>query len=477
MSVRQLTGPSAPAPSHPAMHPEMPTSHRLPIAALSICLSLPAALPAQSEADSKAPRKPTTARRVGKTAVENARALEEEKRLASEKERTWAAKEQTSGTGAFQLAGGATQDGETSKEDKKRAEDKKRSDARAAAASSRDRTKSLRGQRTRANSSKRTSPRSSRGTPPRSRTSSRDRAASAKKSAATRTAADRARASSKTTEKPTDKKAEKSQAAADEKKGFIASTLDWVRANAVWILSALGAGTLLVLGWAFLGGRRKGDHGEDFLESLDEELERPGRGLKKGRRGLKKRGPHRGVAVERFSSTKISAKDVNDRLAKGTVDGETVETNREYALVVDEEALNPELGSVDQKTGRGFNDESSIRELIGRRDYDAAYQVYVEHLEEDGSREFHDDVEETLGEYFLANREYDRAARVLEHHVATHSREDISPETYFTLGYLHFQTRTLNKSRRFFKLFVETEKNPERTQRARRILASLESVS
>lgn len=243
----------------------------------------------------------------------------------------------------------------------------------------------------------------------------------------------------------------------DETGGGLTGKLrDFVKGNYGWILGVLGVGLLGVLSWIFLGARRK-KRGEPFLEPLDDELEAASsRGSKSGR----------------FSSTRIRAADVDSRLSGRGVTTEDVETDREYAFVVDEADLKQK--EVDEHTGREYAEESSIRECLRSDDLDGAWAAYTSVIERDGTTEFHVEVEKELSEQLLGARDYAKAARVLEHQVATHAAEDVDPDTYFNLGYIHFQTKTVNKSRRFFKLFVENDRRPEFVARARRILAGLE---
>ena len=177
----------------------------------------------------------------------------------------------------------------------------------------------------------------------------------------------------------------------------------------------------------------------------------------------------------RFSTTKIQAREVNDRLE---VDATEVETDREYALVVDEEALKkPAADNVDEHTRQMYADSSEIDKLLEARKFDDAYEAYVGRIQNTGIVEFHSEVEKSLSDHFLSTREFDKAARILEHHVATHAADDIATETYFNLGYVHFFNKKMNKSRRFLKLYVEREENPGRIDRARKILSVLEQSS
>ena len=100
--------------------------------------------------------------------------------------------------------------------------------------------------------------------------------------------------------------------------------VSFIRNYATWILVVLGGALLGVLAWAWFGSR-----GKRAVESPFAEL-----GLAVETRAK----PAAAPASGRYSSTKIQAGDVSDRIA-GSVKTTEVETDREYALVVDEEAL------------------------------------------------------------------------------------------------------------------------------------------
>ena len=227
----------------------------------------------------------------------------------------------------------------------------------------------------------------------------------------------------------------------------------------MWILGVLALALVAILSWFFLAGRGSRG-GRPFLESVDDEMEGETR-----------------PPLRKYSSTKISAADVNARLG-GAVTETEVETDREYALVVDEEALkmSPLAEEIDEHTGKQYADDRAIRQLVGQKKYGQAYEEYLKRIEEEGAIEFHGDLERTLSEYFIRKRELETAARILEHHVATHAAEDIDPQTYFNLGYIHVLTHTFNKSRRFLRLFVESGSKPEHVARAKVILRTLEKV-
>ena len=157
------------------------------------------------------------------------------------------------------------------------------------------------------------------------------------------------------------------------------------------------------------------------------------------------------------------------------MEGTEIETDREYALVVEEDALIAKAPEVDEHTGHEFEDDATIRTLLGDKDFIGAYREYCERLESDGASEFHADVEYALSEHFLEGREFREASHILEHHVATHAKQDVAPRVYFNLGYIHAVTGTYNKSRRFLRLFVDSESDPQFIARAKGILASLDS--
>ncbi len=155
---------------------------------------------------------------------------------------------------------------------------------------------------------------------------------------------------------------------------------------------------------------------------------------------------------------------------------QAADVEREYALVVKEEDLKmpplPEEGD----SSRRKVDCASIKNLMERRNFDEAYQQYVECIDADRKSELNPNLERKLGEHFIRSGQLDKAARILEHHVATHTRDEIHPETYFSLAYIHFRGKTINKSRRYFRLFVERHKDPAQVDRARKILARLDRV-
>ena len=240
--------------------------------------------------------------------------------------------------------------------------------------------------------------------------------------------------------------------------GFIGWLKDAIRSYALWIVLVLFACVAGVVTWMWIGGSSEQPLEEAFTP-LDSEEKGSGSNQKS----------------TRYSTTKIKARDVNDRL-EGGVEETQVETDREYALVVDEDALKSNrTEEIDEHTGHAYADSAEIERLLDNKEFDAAFKTYVRHIEVEGEAEFHSDIEKTLSEHFLQHREFDKAARVLEHHVATHAPEDVSSETYFNLGYIHFFNRTMNKSRRFLKLFVENAKDAQHVDRAKKILRTIDA--
>lgn len=153
------------------------------------------------------------------------------------------------------------------------------------------------------------------------------------------------------------------------------------------------------------------------------------------------------------------------------------EVEKDYALVVNEEDLKmPPLPEEKAARKKVKVDSTAIQELIARDKFVDAYKEYVGKIEADGNSELSPDVERRLGAHFIRTGDLEKAARVLEHHVATHAAEEIKPDTYFDLAYIHFRGNTLAKSRRYFRLFVEHHKDPEKVERARKLLQRLDRV-
>lgn len=243
--------------------------------------------------------------------------------------------------------------------------------------------------------------------------------------------------------------------AADASSRKSAGTAGWIRDN-LWLVLGIPLGAaVLGFSWFFLVGRRRQGAGEELF---------PGSG--------KKSAASDDADLDRasggFSSTRIRAEDVKTRLS-GSVVGEEVETDQDYALVVEEDALSAtaelEEGSV----------EEVLATLLEGEDFEAAYEIYSQHVEEDRSVRFEVGMEKELGEKLIDGGQAESAARVLEHHVETHPADQIEAETYFNLGYLHYRASHLDKSRKYFRLFVELEPDEARRGRASSILAAIEA--
>lgn len=234
---------------------------------------------------------------------------------------------------------------------------------------------------------------------------------------------------------------------------FVQNVAVWVRDWAVWLVLVLVG---LIVAVYFLTGRGSATAVEPAFQDFDTEKESASPG---------------------YSTTKIKAKDVNARVDDGSVETTQVETDREYALVVDEEALTrPSPDEIDRHTGQVYAESSEIETLLASKSYEDAYRAYVHRVKKDGAVEFHTEIEQSLSDHFLQRKEYRKARAVLEHHVATHAPEDIDSETYFNLGYIHFFNRTMRKSRRFLKLYVDSSKSSRNSARALRIIAHLDKM-
>jgi hypothetical protein len=246
--------------------------------------------------------------------------------------------------------------------------------------------------------------------------------------------------------------------AGDAGEPFAQKIVRFIRGYALWIIAVLAAAFFVIAGWAWLASRKGGGTNDMAEIGLGEQAPRPAT-----------------PPSRRFSSTKIAAADVNRRLS-GAVTTTEVETDREYALVVDEEDLKmpplPEEEAAAQQA-----DSPAIEKLLAAKDLDGAYKEYQRQVDRSGSLIFDPRVEMALGDHLLRSRDHEKAARVLEHHVATQDEKDVRPDAYFNLGYIHFMNGTMKKASRFLKLFIKIEKNPVHVDRARRILAKIESAS
>ena len=225
----------------------------------------------------------------------------------------------------------------------------------------------------------------------------------------------------------------------------------WIRHNWKWVVGLPLGAAALGLSWFLLAGKRRKDDGVGAL--------------------LKPMAAGAGSAdegTERFSSTRIRAADVDSRLS-GSLDGEEVETDQDYALVVEEGALS----TADLQDGG--SPEEVIDAYLQGEDFVAAYETYARLLEEASSTRIDSGLEQRLGEGLVATGQVEKAVTVLEHHIATHPADEIEAVAYFNLGYSHFHSRHLEKSRKFFGLFIDAEEDETRRDRARAILAAMET--
>jgi TolA-binding protein len=149
----------------------------------------------------------------------------------------------------------------------------------------------------------------------------------------------------------------------------------------------------------------------------------------------------------------------------------------EYALVVDEEELHSSAHG-DDKAASGEFEKCALRvqEFIRQGEFDSAYKEYHRRIEKNKRSAFNPALERRMAKHFLKAKDIDKAVRILEHHIDTQPANEIEPETYFDLGYLHFKQKTIDKSRHYFKIFAEKERNPARSDRARKLLSDLEKM-
>lgn len=228
------------------------------------------------------------------------------------------------------------------------------------------------------------------------------------------------------------------------------SPASWMREN-LWLMLTVPLGAaVLGFSWFFLVGRRRQGAHDDLF---------PGTAV-----GAKKSDKNTGG----FSSTRIRAEDVKARLS-GSVGGEEVETDQDYALVVEEDALSVATGSEEGSA------EEAIGTLLGAGDFEAAYELYAQRIDEERSTRFDSSLEKELGEKLIEAGQDEKAARVLEQHIATHPADQIEAEAYFNLGYLHYRASHLDKSRKYFGLFIKSEPDEKRRDRATAILAALDA--
>ena len=247
-----------------------------------------------------------------------------------------------------------------------------------------------------------------------------------------------------------DGKAEGDETKAGSKSsGGVQGVIALVRQYAVWIVIGLVAVICGVVLWLFLS--RSGSTGEDAFAELDEDDDVPMRS-----------GSTRGGSSSGYSSTRISAREVNDRLAG--VDESEIETDKEYALVVDGDAL----------VGDAPEDTTDLHGLVEGGKFDEAYSLYLSRVKADASRRFDGEMETRLSEHFVAEKRYDDAARVLEHHISSRSADAVASDAYFNLGYVHFFGERLAKSREYFEMYVEHADDAARVDRAKKILGVLQ---
>lgn len=225
----------------------------------------------------------------------------------------------------------------------------------------------------------------------------------------------------------------------------------WIRQNWKWVIGAPLVAAVLGLSWFLLAGRRnKEDSVGAILTPIDAEADQ------------------RDDSSGGYSSTRIRAVDVDSRLS-GSMDGEEVETDQDYALVVEEEALS---ATDPQAAG---SPEEVIDAFLQGGDTTGAYETYSRLIDEPGSDRLDAELEQRLGESLVAAGQVERAATVLEHLIATQPTSNIEPSSYFNLGYAHFHAQNIEKSRQRFAQFIDTEQDEKRCDRARAILEALES--
>lgn len=258
--------------------------------------------------------------------------------------------------------------------------------------------------------------------------------------------------------------------------GGLASWLvSTIREYAIWILVGLGALLAGVLAWAVLGRKNGVGAGEDAFAEL---------GLAQPSRAAAEKAEHKSRAGRKFSSTRIRASEVKSKV-QGRVTSSEVETDREYALVVDEDALKkPPLpeGSeaprlTDSQIGRLPRpaDTSRIQRHLESQDYEGAFEEYERQLSSSATVVVDAKMEQSLGSHFLKAQDLDKALKILEHHVTTAAPAEIEAEVFFNLGYIHFMRKAFGRSRKYLRRFVETETNPAYVERARRILNQIEA--
>ncbi len=242
-----------------------------------------------------------------------------------------------------------------------------------------------------------------------------------------------------------------SGASASREKGLLGRIVQFVMQYKWWILGAVGTGFLGSLLFLIWSGQRQA--AEEYEEETVDLIPLP------RDRDDEDEGPRR-VLIDPETG---KPKDLPSR------------DESEYALVVDEEELHlPHDGT---SSGEYEKVVLKVHELVQQKRFDEAWEKYVERIEGHRAAGFHPALERRLAKYFLKQKEYGKAATILEHHVATQPATEIEPEIYFDLGYAYFKERALDRSRHFFGLFAEKERNPAYSDRARRLVESLEKAS
>src|SRR5262245_34647950 len=177
---------------------------------------------------------------------------------------------------------------------------------------------------------------------------------------------------------PLNKAEAEGEAAAQSEPGepFVHRLVRFIRSYALWIIIVLVVAFVAIAGWVFLGSRKGGrDPGLAEL-GMGAEASRPA--------------PQPG---RRFSSTKIAASAVNRRLT-GAVTTTEVETDREYALVVDEEAL--KMPPLPEDAAAQQADSPAIEKLLAAKDLEGAYKEYQRQVDQGASLVFDPRVEMAL---------------------------------------------------------------------------------
>ena len=238
--------------------------------------------------------------------------------------------------------------------------------------------------------------------------------------------------------------------AGSQNKGLIGEVVQFIIKNKYWIIGTLVTGLVGSLIFLFISGQRRK---VEELEDEPAELMTP---------------QHRAFPTEEDEGPR--------RVLVDSVTGKPRTIPRrddgEYALVVDEEELH--VAHEGSSSGEYERVVLKVQELVEERNFEDAYEKYLERVETRKLAAFNPALERRLGQYFLAKNDYSKASKILEHHVATQPATEIEPEIYFDLGYIHFKEKTFDRSRHFFQLFAEKERNPVFTDRARRLIESLD---